>query len=114
MATLPFLVDRITRLSLRLPGADSRDPGGAAVYLRRLYYDLAGSTSPAGLGSLLQLVDASHILYGTDWPWSPEPGARELTDALDRSPLLQPDDRARICRQTALDLFPRLRQVAAP
>jgi 6-methylsalicylate decarboxylase len=111
--TLPFLVDRITGASLRLPGAEGRDPGGAAVYLRRLYYDLAGSTSPAALASLLQLVDPSHVLYGTDWPWSTEPHARELTDALDRSPLLQPDDRDRICRQNALDLFPRLRQVAA-
>jgi amidohydrolase family protein len=69
-----------------------------------------------GLGLKLSppVVDRSHLLYGTDWPWSPEPGTRELTGALDRTALLHPDDRHRIYRQNALDLFPGLRQVAAP
>lgn len=110
--TLPFLADRITSISARFPGAERRDSGGTMAYLRRLYYDVALSTTPGPLASLLQLVDSTRILYGTDWPWSPESRAQVLTDAFDQSPLLQPDDRDRICRQNALALFPRLRQVA--
>jgi predicted TIM-barrel fold metal-dependent hydrolase len=111
--TLPFLAARITGASRRLPGADGRDQGGAEVYLRRLYYDLAGSTTPYSLASLLQLVDASRILYGSDWPWTPERGVRDLAEAFERNHLLGADDRARIGHGNALQLFPRL-QDATP
>ena len=41
-------------------------------YLRGLYYDAAMATSQHTLAELLNIVDPSHILYGSDTPWLPE------------------------------------------
>jgi len=37
-------------------------------YFRNLYFDTSGSKSSASLMCALELVDASHILYGSDYP----------------------------------------------
>jgi predicted TIM-barrel fold metal-dependent hydrolase len=68
--TLPFLAPRIAGISALL-GAD--DPAAVIAQLRRLYYDLAGSASAAVVSSLLTLVDRHQVLYGSDWPFTPEP-----------------------------------------
>ncbi|MBK5333154.1 MAG: amidohydrolase [Ilumatobacteraceae bacterium] len=68
--TLPFLAPRIAGISVLL-GAD--DPAAVVSQLRRLYYDLAGSASSAVVTSLLTLVDRHQVLYGSDWPFTPEP-----------------------------------------
>ena len=68
--TLPFLAPRIAGISVLL-GAD--DPAAVAAQLGRLYYDLAGSASAAVVSSLLTLVDRRQVLYGSDWPFTPEP-----------------------------------------
>ena len=41
--------------------------------LRRLYYDLAGYAVPRQLAPLLALTTTSHLHYGSDFPWTPEP-----------------------------------------
>jgi len=112
--TLPFLVDRIGLLStLFVPGAGERAPAGVKVYLQRLYYDLAISTNPYALAAVLQLVGTSHLLFGSDWPALTEVDVQHLIQSLLDNPLLHPGDLARIERQNALDLFPRLRPSAA-
>jgi len=78
------------------------------AYLRRLYYELAIATNPHAVASVLQLAGPEHLLYGSDWPALDETDVQGLIQVLDSNPLLQPDDRARIERQNALELFPRL------
>jgi 6-methylsalicylate decarboxylase len=68
--TLPFLAPRIAGISVLL-GAD--DPAAVVAQLRRLHYDLAGSANAAVVAALLGFVDRSQILYGSDWPFTPEP-----------------------------------------
>ena len=68
--TLPFLAPRIAGISVLL-GAE--DPAVVIAQLRRLHYDLAGSASAAVVASLLTLVDRQQVLYGSDWPFTPEP-----------------------------------------
>ena len=68
--TLPFLAPRIAGISVLL-GAE--DPAVVIAQLRRLHYDLAGSASAAVVTSLLTLVDRQQVLYGSDWPFTPEP-----------------------------------------
>jgi predicted TIM-barrel fold metal-dependent hydrolase len=112
--TLPFLAQRITGMANRMfPERWQGQPSGAAAHLQRLYYDLAGSTTPYSLASLLQLVDSSRVLYGSDWPWSLEAVARATGEAFERNPLLQAEDRVRIRRDNALQLFPRLQTTSA-
>jgi predicted TIM-barrel fold metal-dependent hydrolase len=68
--TLPFLAPRIAGISALL-GAD--DPAAMLAQLRRLHYDMAGSASASVVAALLNFVDRSQVLYGSDWPFTPEP-----------------------------------------
>jgi 6-methylsalicylate decarboxylase len=112
--TIPFLVDRISLLAARfVPGTATRAPAGVEAYLRRLYYDLAVTTNPHAVASVLQLVGPERLLYGSDWPALDEADVHDLIQVLGDNPLLQPEDRARIERQNALELFPRLQLGAA-
>ncbi len=73
--TVPYLVSRI------LLGEQHRDfadfikqiaPKGMINYLKNLYYDTALSASAHCLRSLQELVDDSHILFGTDYCFAPD------------------------------------------
>lgn len=44
--------------------------------LRGYWFDTALSTSPQALDCLLSFADPSKIVFGTDWPWAPEPRVR--------------------------------------
>lgn len=39
--------------------------------LRRLYFDTAGTALPVMLPALLEVADPTHILYGSDYPYTP-------------------------------------------
>ena len=67
--TLPFLAPRIAGISALL-GAD--DPAAVVAQLRRLHYDLAGSANPPVVAALMGFVERSQVLYGSDWPFTPE------------------------------------------
>lgn len=70
---LPLLVDRIQGFMSIFgdPEAPKPDVHGD---LAGFYYDLAGDPFPRLIPSLLTLTDRDHVLYGTDYPWSPAPG----------------------------------------
>ncbi|MEW6186519.1 MAG: amidohydrolase family protein [Thermodesulfobacteriota bacterium] len=48
-------------------------PKGVLAYLKTLYYDTALSATPYAFPCLRTLVDPSHIVLGTDFPFAPEP-----------------------------------------
>ena len=105
--TVPYLAWRFGLIWS--PGSDlaARAPKGAIHYLRSFWYDTALSATPQAFGSLLQLVGPERILFGSDFPFAPEPITRASVAGIERSELL--DDRARsaIERDSALALFPR-------
>ena len=112
--TIPFLADRISLIASRfVPGAAERAPAGVKVYFRKLYYELAISTSPHAVASVLQLADPERILFGSDFPALPEEDVQGLIQGLTGNPLLQPSDLEMIGRRNALQLFPRLRHPAS-
>lgn len=100
--TLPFLAPRIAGISVLL-GAD--DPAAVVAQLRRLHYDLAGSASAPVVAALLNFVDRSQVLYGSDWPFTPEPivGAALGWVIGHDSPITQAE-----LNDAARRLFPRL------
>ena len=100
---LPFLAGRIAQFG-RLH--QQRAPQGAVGYLRRLYYDTAISTTGHTLSSLLELVDRSQIVYGSDWPWNPS--VDYFNQELALSAFFSDADRKGIYRDNALSLLPRL------
>nr|WP_315594776.1 amidohydrolase family protein [uncultured Cupriavidus sp.] len=76
--------------------------------IRSLYFDLAGVPEPVALGALLQVADPARILYGSDYPFTPDPVAAELAAVLDRSPQIPPALQRAFMRDNALALFPHL------
>ena len=85
-------------------------PQGVITYLKRFYYDTALSAAPYALRSLQELVDLSHILFGSDYPF-----AREILTSVTIKSLKNYggfDGRAlrSVEQENALRLFPRLRK----
>ena len=77
--------------------------------LRRFYYDLALSASPAALPSLLAVADPGRITYGTDFPFAPAMAIAFL-NAQYENYALDPGLRAAVDRGNSEALFPRLEQ----
>jgi predicted TIM-barrel fold metal-dependent hydrolase len=104
--TLPFLVQRIVgrnRLS-----ASAMDPAEALAEMRRFYCDTAGSANEHAIPSLRQLVPVTQILFGSDFPFTPEPAIERFVEFLDSSNLFTAEERQAIAHDNALKLFPRL------
>ena len=76
--------------------------------LRGLYYDTALSANISAFSSLQQLVPASHILLGTDYPFAPEVEAGSTAARLATLPGLSEQELEDIEGNNALKLFPRL------
>ncbi|MET9556083.1 amidohydrolase family protein [Streptomyces sp. NPDC006645] len=102
-AALPVLADRIAVFALMR--ADS-PPVDVLADLATLHFDLAGFALPRALPALLNLTDTRHLLYGSDFPftpdWAVEGLARPLVEALD------PATRTDLLHGNARRLFPRL------
>jgi 6-methylsalicylate decarboxylase len=112
--TIPFLADRIALIASRfVPGSADRAPAGVNAYLKKLYYELAISTSPHTLASVLRIAAPDHLLFGGDFPALFEDDIQSLIQALADSPLLQPGHLEMIQRRNALQLFPRLLRPSA-
>jgi 6-methylsalicylate decarboxylase len=104
---VPMLAERIATIasSYALGPAANED---IRSYLRRLYYDTAMATSQHTLATLLNIVDPSHILYGSDTPWLHEELLQSFNRQLAESRLITDFDREGIYRRNASSLFNRL------
>jgi 6-methylsalicylate decarboxylase len=106
-AFLALLADRMqVGLQVLNKGEDSIDVYAA---LHKLYYDVAGVCLPRQLAALLPLVETDHLLYGSDYPYTPAGGCIYLADALDKTNVITPEQRQAIYRDNAVNLFPRLK-----
>jgi predicted TIM-barrel fold metal-dependent hydrolase len=103
---LAALADRVSGFA-RLFAADGDRPD-VTGQLASLYYDLAGAPVPRQLPSLLALADPTHLLYGTDWPWTPEPAVTAFTGAIKATPLLAEDLVIALMSTNGWPLLPRL------
>jgi len=81
------------------------DVGGGLAQLKRFYYDVALSSSPAALPSLLAFAAPDHILFGSDWPHAPKQ-VGGLFESMYESFLLSEAQRVSIDRGAAERLFP--------
>lgn len=113
---LPYVAWRIS-LANGLPEYATNAPQGVLEYIRRFYYDTALSPSAYSMASLRELVDPSHILFGSDFPFAPAPVVGACCQTLDASPVWDAATRYGIARGHALTLFPNYRvsdEVVAP
>jgi len=106
--TIPYIAWRLAQ-GRTIPALHEKAPQGAIAYLKRLYYDTAMSATPYALSSLGELVDPSHVLFGSDSPFLPEPLVEASIRGLADYKAFDATTRAKIERGNALALFPRLR-----
>ena len=100
--TMPFLIERF-EFQATLGNYPKTLPDGVHPALNHFFYDTAQASNPEALGSLMKLVPASQILFGTDFPYRTcEEHVRNLA-ALG----LATDDLAAIERGNAVRLMPR-------
>ena len=85
-----------------------RGPNPGIDALRRLYYDTAIAANPFTFGSLRELVDPDHIVFGTDSPWAKKWMIDLFTKGLKERCGLETKDLQAIGRSNALQLFPDL------
>jgi predicted TIM-barrel fold metal-dependent hydrolase len=107
---VPYIAGRIA-LAETSPLAKEIIPKGVVAYLKRLYYDTALSTTPYAFPSLRALVDPSHILFGSDYPFAPEPDSwmGKTAEGLKKYGGFDNEERLAVERDNARRLFPRLR-----
>ena len=106
--TVPYLAWRFGLLWLRDPALVERAPKGGVHYLSQLYYDTALSANPHALRSLLELVGPDRILFGSDFPFAPEPITGVTVAGVLAFDGFDEAARERVERTNALDLFPRI------
>jgi predicted TIM-barrel fold metal-dependent hydrolase len=108
-AMLPVLAERIVAVASGLRFDSSSRRAEILSTLRSLYYDLAGFPLPTMLRALTDISEPTRILYGSDWPFTPQHAAMRLSEDLDATDLIDGDWRAQIYRDNALELLPRLK-----
>lgn len=112
-AALGVLADRVAGMLEIVPQLGQVRYDRVLPALGRLWYDLAGFSTPRQLLVLREIVDPSRLLYGTDRPFANADRAVESQERLNRTPLLDEPEREGMYRDNALRLLPRLAVVAA-
>jgi 6-methylsalicylate decarboxylase len=92
---------------LAFAASSRRDAAHGLSLLRRYHFDVALSSTPAALPSLLAFTTPDHITFGSDWPYAPDAAVAAMTHLYDGYDL-DPRARQQIDRMTAAALFPRL------
>lgn len=103
---LPFIAWRVA-LADNFPHFLEKAPEGVLTYVRRFYYDTALSPSPFAMAALKALVDPSHILFGSDFPFAPAPLIGLEVMSLNGLDTFDDATKAAIGRDHALALFPQ-------
>lgn len=111
---LPFQISRIAGRRLAV-GADGlicepagyswRESGHARLaQLRRFYYDTAQQANPVAMGALRQVIPASQIVFGTDYPYT---SILDHVMGLQASGVFSDDELRAIDYGNALAMFPK-------
>jgi predicted TIM-barrel fold metal-dependent hydrolase len=89
----------------RLNGLAEKVPTGVEYELKRLYYEIANSANRSAIAALTNLVPASQILFGSDYPFVP---TGVTAGGMTKVGLSAADLQA-IGRDKAIGLLPRLK-----
>jgi hypothetical protein len=104
----PVIADRVQGFAAALGSGANQQAVDVIAALRQLYYDVAGAPLPRALPALLNLVEADHLLYGSDFPFTPAATVEVLALMLRETPVLNEEQRQQMLYRNASRLFPRL------
>lgn len=103
---LPYVAWRLS-LANALPQYARQVPQGVLTHIRNFYFDTALSPSPFAMAALRELVDPSHILFGSDFPFAPAIVTGMQVKALGDLAIFNETTKEGINRGHALKLFPK-------
>ncbi len=104
-ATLPVLLDRILWTAGMMPSMTDMNSDAIRATFGQLYFDLAGAVVPRQLPALRTFADPTHLLYGSDWPHTPQTVVAQLRGELDAFLAHEPDFLALVQHENASRLF---------
>jgi len=105
-ALLPLVANRIPMAQALSPDISS-DQLEIAQAMASLYFDVAGMVLPHQLPALLEMINPEHLLFASDTPYTPTPGALQLTAALEQTQLISEPMKQMIFHTNAEKLFNR-------
>jgi predicted TIM-barrel fold metal-dependent hydrolase len=100
----PMMAGRMADTLSRHPNAPKVMPNGVAAELRKLYYDTASADTEGSMAALRVMAEASHILFGSDYPFVKVAEGVKHIQANEMSSA----ERQAIERDNAITLLPRL------
>jgi predicted TIM-barrel fold metal-dependent hydrolase len=101
--TMPFLVERFIGLAAA-QNFDKAEPNSRLYHLKRFYYDTAQSVNVIALQALKTLVSPSHIVFGTDYPYT---SIVEHVDGIRNTKLFSEAELRQINRENVAKMLPR-------
>lgn len=113
-ATLPPMLERIAAFGKILDSGNEDALAPTAEEIKsilrtRFYFDLAGFPFPDQIHGLLRVTDASRLVHGSDYPYTPaglvEDLARRMDEEVDR--MFGEDGKKRIYHENARTMFRR-------
>ena len=107
--TLPYLIHRAATMLPVTPVSIGKSTEQFLEEASEFYYDVAISSNPATLKALYEIAKTGHVLFGTDYPNAPTEAIEHFTRFLEEYEP-GPEPLSAILRESALGLFPRLRQ----
>jgi 6-methylsalicylate decarboxylase len=83
------IIERFTAFSSIMGGAENLSSQEVKdLFARQFYFDLAGLPFPSQIQGLLQYVGTDRLLYGSDYPFTPQPAvgmlAVKMADEMER------------------------------
>jgi 6-methylsalicylate decarboxylase len=102
--TMPIMAGRIDAFYGARPNLKEFAPDGIFGELKRLHYDTANATSGPAMAALLQIVPATQVSYGSDYPYFPLDQIKSLQQVG-----LSKEQLDTIASGTAMRLLPRLK-----
>ena len=105
---LPYIAWRLSLANMMAP-YNTTAPQGVLTYIKRFYFDTALSPSPYALAALSALVEPSHILFGSDFPFAPAVATGLQVNMLSSYEPFDDTTKYGVNRGHALSLFPKYR-----
>ena len=87
---LPPVAHRLMGISKVLIPKGLMQPINVMEIFKSLYWDLAGDARPVMLEGLMKICDPTHLLYGSDTPYTPAPMIMRNKEGLASDPLIAP------------------------
>lgn len=102
-ALLPIIAQRISGGNKFLTESTELQPDDLLQVMKQknVYFDIAGMVLPYQLPTIMQIIDSDHLLYGSDYPYTPEIVTDKLANELVSSSLLSNADIKVVFNQNA-------------